>query len=224
MERPFVCKHLTAIYGDGKISLRGPVHIQLDIKKEKIFHVDIEQGRDRKIEISADSDISIFTLNAILTRIERLLMLLDGRFMQLKKMTFSESDVFPPESLVPCAQNLRIQRLSYFCSDNFCKYSFQRLIDFEKVLTSDLFAKWDDLLDELGVVHQMYLYSVSDSKITIDVKCAFLTELAEPLIEIIKERTHYFSSLEPGNRGTSLKNCLDALIGKYGEEIFSSNQ
>ena len=67
----------------------------------------------------------------------------------------------------------------------------------------------------------MFLYSVSDSKITIDVKCAFLVELAEPIVEVVKERTYYFASLEPGSRGTTLKNCLDALIIKYGKEIFN---
>ena len=65
----------------------------------------------------------------------------------------------------------------------------------------------------------MFLYSVSDSKITIDVKCAFLVELAEPIVEVVKERTYYFASLEPGSRGTTLKNCLDALIIKYGKEV-----
>ena len=87
-------------------------------------------------------------------------MLLDGRFIQLKEMKFSESDVFSNDSLIPCAQNLIAQRSSYFCSADFCKNASYRLIDFENVFTPDLFSKWDDLLDELGVVHQMFLYSV----------------------------------------------------------------
>ena len=81
-------------------------------------------------------------------------MLLDGRFIQLKEMKFSESDVFSNDSLIPCAQNLIAQRSSYFCSADFCKNASYRLIDFENVFTPDLFSKWDDLLDELGVVHQ----------------------------------------------------------------------
>ena len=215
MERPFICKCLTAEYEEEKSVLRGPVHIQFDIGKEQLFHVDIEQAVIRSIKISTDSDVSIFDLNTVLSKIERLLMLLDGRFIQMKEMKFSESDVFSNDSLIPCAQNLIAQRSSYFCSADFCKNASYRLIDFENVFTPDLFSKWDDLLDELGVVHQMFLYSVSDSKITIDVKCAFLVELAEPIVEVVKERTYYFASLEPGSRGTTLKNCLDALIIKY---------
>ena len=170
MERPFICKCLTAEYEEEKSVLRGPVHIQFDIGKEQLFHVDIEQAVIRSIKISTDSDVSIFDLNTVLSKIERLLMLLDGRFIQLKEMKFSESDVFSNDSLIPCAQNLIAQRSSYFCSADFCKNASYRLIDFENVFTPDLFSKWDDLLDELGVVHQMFLYSVSDSKITIDVK------------------------------------------------------
>ena len=42
MERPFICKCLTAEYEEEKSVLRGPVHIQFDIGKEQLFHVDIE--------------------------------------------------------------------------------------------------------------------------------------------------------------------------------------
>lgn len=68
----------------------------------------------------------------------------------------------------------------------------------------------------------MYFYSLSDSGITVDVKCAFLIELAEPLIEILKKHTSFFASLTPGKRGTTLRDCLDALIRKYGVDIFRS--
>ena len=64
------------------------------------------------------------------------------------------------------------------------------------------------------------VYSLSNSGITVDVKCAFLVELAEPLIEIVKNNTNFFTSLIPSSHGTTLKNCLDALITKYGVEIF----
>lgn len=47
-----------------------------------------------------------------------------------------------------------------------------------------------------------------------------LIELAEPLVEIVKKHTNFYASLTPGARGTSLKNCLDALITKYGVDIF----
>ena len=54
----------------------------------------------------------------------------------------------------------------------------------------------------------------------IDIKCAFLIELAEPLVEIVKNHTNCFSSLNPGNRGTTLKICLEELK-KNMAKIFS---
>lgn len=66
----------------------------------------------------------------------------------------------------------------------------------------------------------MFLYSVSDSKLPIDVKCAFLIELSEPLVEVVKANTNFYTNLNPGERDTSLKMCIDALISKYGTDIF----
>lgn len=94
------------------------------------------------------------------------------------------------------------------------------MLGFDSIITADLYCKWEKLLDELDVVHQMYLYSLSNSGMTVDIKCAFLIELAEPLVEIVKKHTNFYASLTPGARGTSLKNCLDALITKYGVDIF----
>ena len=60
---------------------------------------------------------------------------------------------------------------------------------------------------------------MGDTKITVDVKCAFLIELAETLVEVLKVYTNSFQKLKPGN-GTSLRACVKALIKEYGEDIF----
>lgn len=65
----------------------------------------------------------------------------------------------------------------------------------------------------------MYLYAMGDTKITVDVKCAFLIELSETLVEVLKAYTNSFQKLKPGN-GTSLKACVKALIEEYGKDIF----
>ena len=90
-------------------------------------------------------------------------------------------------------------------------------------ITPELFCRWEQLLDELNVVHQMYPYSLSNSGITEDVKCAFLIELAEPLIEIVNKYTNLFVSLTPRDHRPVLKDCLDALITKYGRNILVLN-
>ncbi len=221
MEQIIKCKSLVAIYQGDKLLLDGPHILEFNTVGNQPFHIKIEQLGVRTIIITSDKDVSVFDLYAILTRIERLLMLFDGVFIPLSELKFSESDTVDENRLISCQNNLIKMRLSYFSSADFCNYSVDRLLKFDTVLTAELFCKWEQLLDELDVVHQMYLYSLSDSKMTVDVKCAFLIELAEPLIEIVKEHTKLFSSLTPGARGTSLKNCLDALITKYGVDIFS---
>lgn len=222
MEHIVKCKTLTAIFKDDKLLLGGPHVLEFDTEGDKTFHIKVEQCILRKILITSDKDVSVFELNVVFTRIERLLMLLDGTFISLSDICLSESDTAGEKELYSCKENLMKGRLSYFVSADFCSYNVNKLIGFESVLTPKLFYKWEILLDELDVVHQMYLYSLSDSGITVDVKCAFLIELAEPLIEIVKKHTNLFSSLTPGTRGTSLKNCLDALITKYGVDIFCS--
>lgn len=222
MEKLAKCKSLVAIYKDDEMVLDGPHEIRFDIRKDIIFHIGIDQLRTRKITISSDDDISVFDLYAILTRVERLLMLLDGAFITLYEIRLSDSNTSDDNLLHSCENHLLKQRLSYFKSADFCNYSVDKLLDFEDVFTEDLFYKWEELLDELDVVNQMYLYAISDNRMPVDIKCAFLIELAEPLVEIVKQHTKFYTSLNPGSRGTSLKNCLDALISKYGVDIFKS--
>ena len=220
MEQEIKCKTLTAVFQNDKLFLDGTHKIEFDTEGEHTLHIKVEQCGIRKITLTSDEEIPVFNLHAVLTRIERLLMIFDGVFIPLSQMQFSESDTSEENVLRLSEENLMKQRLSYFSSAKFCTYSVDKLIEFDSVLTSELFYKWQKLLEELDMVHQVYLYSLSDSGITVDVKCAFMIELSEPLIEIIKEHTNFYSSLMPGNRNTSLKNCLDALITKYGVDIF----
>ena len=71
----------------------------------------------------------MYDLYAVLTRIERLLMLFDGAFIPLKEMSFSDSDTVDAELLNSYRNNLLQTRLSYFISADFCNYSVDRLID-----------------------------------------------------------------------------------------------
>lgn len=220
MEHEIKCKSLIAIFKSDKLFLAGPHNIEFDTGEEHSIHIKVEQCGIREITLTSDEEISVFDLHAVFTRIERLLMIFDGVFIPLSQMQFSESGTSNENVLRLAAENLMKQRLSYFSSANFCTYSVDKLLEFDSILTSQLFNKWGELLEELDMVHQVYLYSLSNSGITVDVKCAFMIELSEPLIEIIKEHTNLYSSLIPGDRNTSLKNCLDALITKYGTDIF----
>ena len=216
MGEAIFCKQLKAVYSEDKGMLSGPKASDIDLKKG--FHIKIEQGGIRTITISNNNEVNVRDLYAILTYIERLLMLFDGKFYNLKELKFSDSQN-DAHRLDSYASNLvNSARLSYFESDNYC--SVGKICSFSDVLTPDLYEKWVELVKELDISHQVYLYSMSANRMPVDLKAAFLVELAEPLVEIIKNRTGLFPSLSPGEKGTTLKMCLRGLIKNYGMEIF----
>lgn len=199
--------------------LEGPK--SLEIQLDENISVIIEQLGIRIITIISEKGESFRDLYGIFTKLERLLMIFDGRFITLKELVFEDLNEETTEHLKSYASDIMKTRLSYYNSADFCNYTLDKLLDYEMIITPELFNKWQELLDELDIVHQMFLYATSDSKMPIDVKCAFLIELSEPLVEVVKANTHFYSSLKPGEKGTSLKMCVDALISKYGEDIFT---
>lgn len=95
-----------------------------------------------------------------------------------------------------------------------------RLIEFDSVLTDTIFDNWVKLLCELDIVNQVYLYTISKNLMPVDMRLSSITELAEPLVELINAEKNYFPFLKPGSRGTSLKQCLNVLLNQYGRIIF----
>ncbi|WP_368191625.1 HEPN domain-containing protein [Blautia sp. 1033sp1_1033st1_G9_1033SCRN_220408] len=218
MEKLAKCKVLIGTYINDNIILGGPHVAEFETRDNKFF-IKIEQFGYRKISIKASEETSVFELYGVFTKIERLLMIFDGQFLNLENLDFTDSSDTEKSMLKSVGNNLMHQRLSYFKSSDLVSYKVDKLLEFEEVLNSDLYDKWEQLLEELDIAHQMYLYAMGDTKITVDVKCAFLIELAETLVEVLKVYTNSFQKLKPGN-GTSLKACVKALIEEYGKDIF----
>lgn len=218
MEKLAKCKVLIGTYINDNIILGGPHVAEFETRDNKFF-IKIEQCGYRKISIKASEETSVFELYGVFTKIERLLMIFDGQFLNLENLEFTDLSDTKKSMLKSVGNNLMHQRLSYFKSSDLVSYKVDKLLEFEEVLNSDLYDKWEQLLEELDMAHQMYLYAMGDTKITVDVKCAFLIELAETLVEVLKVYTNSFQKLKPGN-GTSLKACVKALIEEYGKDIF----
>lgn len=218
MEKLAKCKVLIGTYINDNIILGGPHVAEFETRDNKFF-IKIEQCGYRKISIKALEETSVFELYGVFTKIERLLMIFDGQFLKLENLEFTDSSDTEKSMLKSVGNNLMHQRLSYFKSSDLVSYKVDKLLEFEEVLNSDLYDKWEHLLEELDIAHQMYLYAMGDTKITVDVKCAFLIELSETLVEVLKAYTNSFQKLKPGN-GTSLKTCVKALIEEYGKDIF----
>ena len=218
MEKLAKCKVLIGTYINDNIILGGPHVAEFETRDNKFF-IKIEQFGYRKISIKASEETSVFELYGVFTKIERLLMIFDGQFLNLENLEFTDSSDTEKSMLKSVGNNLMHQRLSYFKSADLVSYKVDKLLEFEEVLNSDLYDKWEHLLEELDIAHQMYLYAMGDTKITVDVKCAFLIKLSETLVEVLKAYTNSFQKLKPGN-GTSLKACVKALIEEYGKDIF----
>ena len=218
MEKLAKCKVLIGTYINDNIILGG-LHVAEFETRDNKFFIKIEQCGYRKISIKASEETSVFELYGVFTKIERLLMIFDGQFLNLENLEFTDSSDTEKSMLKSVGNNLMHQRLSYFKSSDLVSYKVDKLLEFEEVLNSDLYDKWEQLLEELDIAHQMYLYAMGDTKITVDVKCAFLIELSETLVEVLKAYTNSFQKLKPGN-GTSLKACVKALIEEYGKDIF----
>lgn len=195
--------------------LSGPFQKQLEISDGIV--VSISQAVKRKIELTSNSSMTRDDLIFIFQNIEKLLMLFDGRFYSIETLTVSDENSKPVDIL----DKYKEKELNCFSFKDFCQYPWLKIISFQDVLTNDLYKEWLSLIKDLDIVFQMFLYASSDNKMTVDLNFAFLVELAEPIVELVKERTCYCQSLNPGERGTTLKMCIDNLIILYGADVFA---
>ena len=111
MEQPMRCKTLTAIYKNEINTLKKLYEIDFLIHKSVRIH--IEQFTVRKIEIDFTSEQLVDDLIAVLTKVERLLMLFDGYFMNLISIEFQDSAGCVPPNLKECAEHFMRRRLAY---------------------------------------------------------------------------------------------------------------
>ncbi|SET31117.1 hypothetical protein SAMN05216348_1157 [Olsenella sp. KH3B4] len=144
-------------------------------------------------------------------------MIFDGAFINLEDISFSGS----PDGDNGKAEKGQVfaKRLSYFRTDS--RFTIHdKLVEYQDVLNDGLMRRWATLLDELSITNQTYLYMLADSGMPADLRLAFLVELAEPMVEIVNKEKGIYPSLHPGERGTNLKQCLNALGNSYGDVIF----
>lgn len=210
------CNKLEARYCVNNGMLRCVEPYKFTLHKPTKIRIQIEEIGKRIITISSDDEIEATELYSILLKVERLLQIFDGAFIPLEELViYGSEDENSYKSLV---SHLRVQRLRYFSSADFVTVKSDRIVNYEDALTESLFEKWQDLLEELGVINQMYLYATSDCGFTNDVKCAFLVELAESLTEIIGKENILLQKFQ-GEQG-NLKICLRTIIINFGQILF----
>ena len=210
-----ICKKLTVTQGKENGFLGGPYQCSLDIGNG--IAASVSQCGKRTIELTSINPLSCEELFLEFQILEKILMLFDGKFYSIENIDFScDSEVDKDE----LDSYIRSNRLEYYSSKDFCKYSFTKMVDFPMVLNGDVYAKWKDLLEQMDISYQALLYALSDNKLPVDMNLAFLVELAEPFVELVKENTFYCQTLSPGDRGTTLKMCIDSMVTHFGTDIF----
>ena len=79
----------------------------------------------------------------VFTKIERLLMIFNGQFLNLENLEFTDSSDTEKSMLKSVGNNLMHQRLTYFKSADLVSYKVDKLLEFDEVLSSDLYDKWE---------------------------------------------------------------------------------
>ncbi len=216
MDISIKCNKLSAQYCVSNGILRCVESYEFIIHEPNVIKICIEEAGKRIITFTSDNEIEASELYSLLLKLERLLQIFDGAFVPLEDIfIYGTEDKNAYDVLVT---HLKVQRLRYFSSASFLTVQNDRILNYEDVLSGMLFNSWQILLEELGVVNQMYLYATSDCGFTNDVKCAFLVELAESLIEIIGKENIKLQKL-PREQG-NLKPCLRTIINNYGKILF----
>ena len=209
------CNQIIISQGFQNGIMGGPYHKEIDISEN--LKITIDQSLKRTITISSKEEIKAEDLFYSFQPLEKLLMLFDGRFYPISDIK-SDNDSLDDEHF---KNKILSSRLRYFNSADICQSPVLRLIQFQDILDDDIYTQWADILDEMGIMYQSYLYSLSDNSMPRDINYAFIAEAAEPFVELVKDKTYYCKSLSPGERGTTLKMCIDSLITHFGEVIFS---
>ena len=120
------CKKLIATFQEENLMLDGPKNLNFHIEGK--ITVKIEQLGIRIITVEAEQEELFKELYGIFTKVERLLMLLDGRFIALKELSFKDSAEDTLGHLKSYANNLMRTRLSYYNSADCTKNRFHRFL------------------------------------------------------------------------------------------------
>lgn len=216
------CNKLIAKYCVNNGMLRSIETYKLEIQNPVAMQICIEENGKRIITLLSEEEIEIQKMYSVLLNLERLLNIFDGAFIPLDEISLYGNE--SKEAYNSLCVHLKKIRLKYFLSASFLTVQTDRIVNYEDVLSKEMYEHWEDVLCELGVVNQMYLYAISDNGMTNDIKCAFLIELAEPLYEILLSEGKLLGRAVPENKFPTLKSCLKKIVNKYGTILFEKEK
>ena len=190
-----------------------PIHYQ-----NIVFDVKITQYGIRKTTITSHTKTKLDMLIHLFNQVDMLIMLGEGHFIPI-----SEAEICNEDEIVnsPVLNEKLSNRLKMFNSADFTQGSLNSFIQFDKYLNTETMQNWLSISSELYILHPMVLYSLSDTGITIDCKCAFLIESFETLSELIEQRIQDFTRPSIRKGESKLGKYIRVIINRFGKDIFS---
>lgn len=183
----------------------------------KNYLIQVQQIGGRITKISTSDDSTVNELYRLFNLLDEYQEIFNGQFIPISKMQFTGQN---EDELKHAAHELTTRRLTMYQSVDFVQGAQSELIDSFSYLTEDSFGKWMELSKELDIIHAMFLYNTADIGVAIDLRCANLIELFEPMAELIGQYNAFFPTLNTEDRNTSLKMCLDAVFSWFATDIF----
>lgn len=191
----------------------------------------IAKANTKEILLTASEDMEYENLSKVLFELLKYENLFDGRFYETMILQLDGMDI---------AAVISQRWLPYFGSKKSYTYIYLKYDDDTEYKA--LFQQWNEMCDNLGIIHQMYLYSCYSSDITPDVKLALLLQTFEPISDMLNDKgkivltkTPYITKSAPCNHcgqmvSATIKNKellfsdrIWAIINKYGAGIFDND-
>ena len=183
------------------------------------FTINISQGGIRTLEVKSNIPTRAQNLWTVLHDIIRFCMLFEGKFLCLESATFylnDEKTIWSDELI----KEYRRRTLSLYKSSDFTRSHSCFFISSLDVLSDDVLNRWIVIESELDISHQMVLYSMADTGLPIECKCATLIEACKPLVQLISKKVNSFKPQDE----KVLRKCLEDVICNYGQDIFVEEQ
>lgn len=191
--------------------LGGTKHTSISVNVNNVsYDISIQQQGIRIISIDTNND-SYEDAQSVFYLLETLLMLFDGHFFPIVSV-FDGTDI---------TNSWNDQRLPSHTSADFMLGTAGKLLDYDKVLNTDVFYKWIEMNNKLDLVHKMVLYCLSDVKMPKDMQCAYMVEAVKGLCRPIHDHNIAFAPSLFTGKEPILKLAFLAVVDEYGPDIFN---
>lgn len=200
--------------------LSGPHHCYFGITIDSVlYEISIDQMVIRTVTVTTESTVNLREMTTLFDNLDKLIMLGEGKFIPVEETRIVKENMFLKTN---DRDSIFEDRLNLFESADFTRGECSTFLTFDKYLDTNLFVKWIDMLDELDILHNMFLYSLADTGIPIDFKCAYIIESFEALPELIKEYDTSYRLPQVCKGESKLKKYIISIINNFGKDIFPS--